>query len=77
MATYTLHYFPVQGLGELPRLIMEVAGLAYQNTYPRDWYTEKPTLPFGQLPMLIERQADGSVGSPCALGGQARPAAHG
>jgi glutathione S-transferase len=53
---YTLHYFPIRGLGELPRLIMEVGGLAYKNTYPVDWKKEKSSTIFGQVPLLIERK---------------------
>lgn len=54
-AEYTLHYFPIRGLGELPRLILEVGGLVYRNTYPVDWPKEKSSSPFGQVPLLIEK----------------------
>jgi len=53
---YTIHYFPIRGLAELPRLIMEVGGITYKNTYPTDWPKEKSHTPFGQVPLLIERQ---------------------
>ena len=52
---YTIHYFPIRGLAELPRLIMEVGGLQYKNTYPSDWPKEKSHTPFGQVPILTER----------------------
>jgi len=58
---YELRYFPIRGLGELPRMIMECGDIKYQNSYPTDWTKEKSTAPFGQLPMLMETTKDGKV----------------
>lgn len=55
---YTIHYFPIRGLAELPRLIMEVGGISYKNTYPTDWSKEKSHTTFGQIPILIEKQVN-------------------
>ncbi|KNE56558.1 hypothetical protein AMAG_02356 [Allomyces macrogynus ATCC 38327] len=53
MASFTVYYWPGKGRAENVRLILEAAGVPYENKYPSDWPAEKPTLPFGQLPALI------------------------
>lgn len=48
----TLEYFALRGLGELPRLILEVTGLPYDCVFhylQGDW---KSRAAFGQLPLL-------------------------
>lgn len=48
----TLTYFPIRGRAEVPRLILEQAGVSYEDkriTF-QDWPALKTTLPFGQLP---------------------------
>ncbi|KAJ3375072.1 hypothetical protein GGF31_005794 [Allomyces arbusculus] len=50
---YTVYYWQIKGRGEMIRLVLEAAGVAYENKYPKDWPVEKPSLPFGQLPALL------------------------
>lgn len=49
----TLEYFALRGLGELPRLILEVTGTPYNSVFH---YSGEPSYkqyaPFGQLPIL-------------------------
>ncbi|KAJ3354222.1 hypothetical protein GGF32_002651 [Allomyces javanicus] len=52
--SFTVYYWPGKGRAENVRLILEAAGVKYENKYPGDdWAAEKPTTPFGQLPVLI------------------------
>ncbi|KNE56533.1 hypothetical protein, variant 2 [Allomyces macrogynus ATCC 38327] len=53
MASYQVYYFPAKGRAETIRLVLEAAGVAYENKYPADWASEKSSLPFGQLPALV------------------------
>uniref|UniRef100_A0A1I8I5G0 glutathione transferase n=1 Tax=Macrostomum lignano TaxID=282301 RepID=A0A1I8I5G0_9PLAT len=52
--TYELTYFPVKGLGNMIRLILEDQSIKYKfNLITKDtWADFKPTTPFGQLPVL-------------------------
>ncbi|PAA87606.1 hypothetical protein BOX15_Mlig015681g2 [Macrostomum lignano] len=52
--TYELTYFPVKGLGNMIRLILEDQCIEYKfNLITKDtWAEVKPTMPFGQLPVL-------------------------
>ncbi|KNE56535.1 hypothetical protein AMAG_02335 [Allomyces macrogynus ATCC 38327] len=50
---YTVYYWQIKGRGEMIRLVLEAAGVAYENKYPKEWATEKASLPFGQLPALL------------------------
>lgn len=48
----TLEYFALRGLGELPRLILELTGIPYDSVYHFGTGVYKPYAPFGQLPVL-------------------------
>ncbi|KAJ3354221.1 hypothetical protein GGF32_002650 [Allomyces javanicus] len=50
---FIVWYYPGKGRAENARLILEAAGVSYENKYPGDWKVEKPTTPFGQLPVLL------------------------
>lgn len=50
--TITLEYFCLRGLGELPRLILEVTGTPYHNVFHFMQSKYKEYAPFGQLPVL-------------------------
>ena len=52
-----LLYFPICGRAEPIRLLLAHAGRAYKNTTVAmdQWPSLKPTLKFGQMPVLIER----------------------
>ncbi|KAJ3354203.1 hypothetical protein GGF32_002632 [Allomyces javanicus] len=50
---YTVYYWQIKGRGEMIRLVLEAAGVPYENKYPKEWATEKASLPFGQLPALL------------------------
>ncbi|KNE54906.1 hypothetical protein AMAG_00850 [Allomyces macrogynus ATCC 38327] len=50
---YVVWYYPGKGRAENARLILEAAGVPYENKYIGDWAAEKPTTPFGQLPVLL------------------------
>ena len=47
-----LHYFCLRGLGELPRLMLEVTGTAYDSVMYFDTKEYKDIGPFGQMPLL-------------------------
>mmetsp|Transcript_13624 Transcript_13624/g.44840 ORF Transcript_13624/g.44840 Transcript_13624/m.44840 type:complete len:339 (+) Transcript_13624:16-1032(+) len=50
-----LSYFSIQALGELPKLILEVAGWPYYAVHYHgddNWRRFKPKLPFGRMPAL-------------------------
>jgi len=53
---YELKYFNLRGRGEQIRLLFAYAKVPYTDTGIefKDWPAVKPTLPFGQLPVLIE-----------------------
>ncbi|XP_076765814.1 glutathione S-transferase S4 [Xylocopa sonorina] len=56
MASYKLTYFNVMGLGEPIRFLLSYGGVDFEDvrmTHPsEEWIKLKPTLPFGQLPVL-------------------------
>ncbi|KAJ2083070.1 hypothetical protein H4R24_001109 [Coemansia sp. RSA 988] len=47
------------GLGESIRLLLTAANVEWTEEHP-EWPQEKPNQPFGRLPVLIEKSADGS-----------------
>ncbi|KAJ2083068.1 hypothetical protein H4R24_001107 [Coemansia sp. RSA 988] len=57
--SYTLRYFEAIGLGESIRLLLTAANVEWTEEHP-EWPQEKPNQPFGRLPVLIEKSADGS-----------------
>ncbi|XP_002730920.1 hematopoietic prostaglandin D synthase-like [Saccoglossus kowalevskii] len=54
MPTYKLHYFNLQGRGEIIRLVFAAAGVEYEEIQYefKDWPTVKGNFPFGKLPCL-------------------------
>ena len=54
MPTYKLYYFPGRGRAELARLIFAQAGVPYEDVRIEGakWPEVKPTMPFGQMPVL-------------------------
>ena len=47
-----LHYFCLRGLGELPRLMLELTGTAYDSVMYFNSKEYKDIGPFGQMPLL-------------------------
>ncbi|CEO96387.1 GST N-terminal domain-containing protein [Plasmodiophora brassicae] len=58
--SFQVYYFPIQGRAEPIRLLLALAGADWDNKFPTDWPSEKAGTPMGQLPVLIEKSADGS-----------------
>jgi len=52
--SYELIYFGVRGLGEMIRLLFHYTKTPFTDTVPADWKALKPTMPLGQLPVLIQ-----------------------
>ncbi|KAI9220284.1 glutathione S-transferase [Blastocladiella britannica] len=48
---YAIQYFPIKARAELIRLVLEAAGVPYENKAP-NWPADKEVAPFGQLPLL-------------------------
>ncbi|KAJ2519989.1 hypothetical protein GGI11_002419 [Coemansia sp. RSA 2049] len=57
--SYVFRYFKVPGLGETSRLLLLASGCKWTEENP-EWPQEKPNQPFGRLPVLVEKSADGS-----------------
>lgn len=58
---YELLYFPIRGRAEAIRLMFACAQVPFTDTGVTDWPSLKPSMPFGQLPVLRERTADGEA----------------
>ncbi|KAJ3135966.1 hypothetical protein HK100_002154 [Physocladia obscura] len=54
-SSYEVHYFGVRGKGELPRIILAYGGATWKNEVPKSWAEVKDSTPFGQLPLLVEK----------------------
>ncbi|KAJ2401342.1 hypothetical protein GGI23_001456 [Coemansia sp. RSA 2559] len=59
MSSYTLRYFNVAGFAETSRLLLLASKSKWTEENPA-WPQEKANQPFGRLPVLVERYADGS-----------------
>ncbi len=59
MPDYELLYFPARGRAESIRLLLALKGIPFKESAPTDWAAQKPTTPFGFMPLLTERDADG------------------
>ncbi|EJD44003.1 hypothetical protein AURDEDRAFT_114501 [Auricularia subglabra TFB-10046 SS5] len=60
---YNVTYFKVPALADLPRMILDVAGVPYENTffeYMGNWQTFKGDMTFGRVPRLTIFNPDGS-----------------
>ncbi|KAJ2898030.1 hypothetical protein IWW38_001532 [Coemansia aciculifera] len=60
MSTFTLRYFNIPGLAETSRLLLTAAKVEWADEHP-EWPQEKPNQPFGRLPVLIQKSADGKA----------------
>ncbi|KAJ1735896.1 hypothetical protein LPJ72_001660 [Coemansia sp. Benny D160-2] len=58
-STYTLRYFNVVGIIETIRLLLLASKANWSEVHP-EWPREKYDQPFGRMPVLIEKSADGS-----------------
>lgn len=60
MPSYKLYYFNVRGRGELARLVLNYAGVPFEDYRfeMADWPAIKPKMPFGQVPVL---EVDGKM----------------
>ncbi|KAJ1724997.1 hypothetical protein LPJ53_000786 [Coemansia erecta] len=58
--SYVIRYFNTTGLAEVSRMMLSAAGIECALEIP-EWPQEKPNQPFGRLPVLIEKNADGEV----------------
>jgi glutathione S-transferase len=67
--TYEVLYFPIHGRAEAIRLLLALAGQPFVNhTLTRDeWAAEKPRMPLGQMPVLVERDEHGERMIPQSL----------
>ncbi|KAJ3277683.1 hypothetical protein HDU76_010217 [Blyttiomyces sp. JEL0837] len=52
--SYTIVYFDMRAKAELSRFILEKAGAIWNDQLP-DWPADKAIMPFGQVPLLIEK----------------------
>ncbi|EJD43986.1 hypothetical protein AURDEDRAFT_114492 [Auricularia subglabra TFB-10046 SS5] len=60
---YEVTYFRVPALGDMPRMILDVAGASYENTFldfQVNWPAVKEDMVFGRVPRLTIHNADGS-----------------
>ncbi|KAJ1548227.1 hypothetical protein HK405_003928 [Cladochytrium tenue] len=63
LSTFKLEYFPIRGRGDLVRLVLVASGVTWEDVvYDRktEWPAIKPSMPFGQLPVLTEYDASGN-----------------
>lgn len=63
MTTYEIHYFNATARADLSRLLLDFAGASYKNVFVKgvEWGTKQDTTPFGKIPMLVIKDADGST----------------
>ena len=54
----TLHYFAIRALGELPRLMLELAQIPYDSVMYWNTTEYKELAPFGQMPLLTGGDLD-------------------
>ncbi|ORX81416.1 hypothetical protein K493DRAFT_411977 [Basidiobolus meristosporus CBS 931.73] len=57
---YELFYFPSPGRGEVIRFLLQYGKVNWTERHPTNWADEKPTTPFGCLPVLTEFLEDGT-----------------
>ncbi|KAF9115759.1 hypothetical protein BGX27_006541 [Mortierella sp. AM989] len=53
-STFNLFYFPLHGIAHALRLILATTGAKFESSFPTNWVQDKPTVPFGVLPVLYE-----------------------
>ncbi|KAJ3294155.1 hypothetical protein HDU79_011415 [Rhizoclosmatium sp. JEL0117] len=54
--SFVLHYFNIQGKGELIRMLLAYSGAVWSDKFPVEWAKEKASTPYGQLPVLVEHE---------------------
>ncbi|KAJ2395587.1 hypothetical protein GGI05_001515, partial [Coemansia sp. RSA 2603] len=59
-SSFILRYFDFIGLGEASRILLTVAQVNWTEENP-EWPKEKENQPFGRLPVLIEKSANGDA----------------
>ncbi|KAG0352830.1 hypothetical protein BC939DRAFT_450685 [Gamsiella multidivaricata] len=59
-STFEVSYFGLHGFAGVTRTILAAGGANFKNYVPADWATEKPSAPFGVIPLLKETSKDGS-----------------
>ncbi|KAI8321834.1 glutathione S-transferase [Martensiomyces pterosporus] len=59
-SSYVLRYFNVQGFAETSRILLTVARADWTEEHP-DWPKEKASQPFGHMPVLVQKNANGKV----------------
>ncbi|KAJ1665782.1 hypothetical protein IW140_003297 [Coemansia sp. RSA 1813] len=57
--SYVFRYFNTPGFGEATRLMLLASNSKWTEENP-EWPQAKPDQPFGRLPVLVEKYADGS-----------------
>ncbi|KAF9358546.1 hypothetical protein BGX26_001490 [Mortierella sp. AD094] len=58
---YKLLYYPFHGVVTGLRAMFAMSGADYTFTHPEDWKVQKPTTPFGSMPVLYETTATGET----------------
>ncbi|KAJ2849400.1 hypothetical protein IWW36_002646 [Coemansia brasiliensis] len=58
-SSYVLRYFPLRARAEPIRFLLLASGESFSEETP-NWPADKDQQPLGQLPVLIEKDADGS-----------------
>ncbi|KAJ1979442.1 hypothetical protein H4R35_001517 [Dimargaris xerosporica] len=61
MPMFELLYFPISGLGEVARSILDYADADWANKYATNWEHEKPLTPYGKVPVLYEHLPNGET----------------
>ncbi|KAF9103086.1 hypothetical protein BGX27_010741 [Mortierella sp. AM989] len=58
---YKLLYYPFHGVVTSLRAMFAISDADYTFIYPEDWKVQKPTTPFGSMPVLYETTATGET----------------
>ncbi|OMJ11942.1 Glutathione S-transferase 4 [Smittium culicis] len=59
MSNYELFYLPFHGRSLTSKILLELSGVNWKLTHP-EWPKEKPNMPYGRLPVLVETDIDGT-----------------
>ncbi|KAF9937863.1 hypothetical protein BGZ65_000865 [Modicella reniformis] len=58
---YEMLYYPIHGVVTGLRAMFVMSGADYTFTHPEDWTVQKPTTPFGTMPVLYETTETGET----------------